>query len=48
VGVAQDELGDENRGTIGLSLVKNLTAQLGGNCELSGEDGLLVRVLFPA
>jgi PAS domain S-box-containing protein len=48
VGAKQTEAEAERHGSIGLSLVKNLTDQLGGVCEIDGVAGMSVRVEFPA
>ena len=48
-GVGTSAAGSEGkkRRSIGLSLVRSLAAQLGGECRISGDNGFIAKVTFP-
>ena len=48
VGATRSELAEGKRASIGISLVKNLAAQLGGEYRSASSHGVVAKVLFPA
>jgi PAS domain S-box-containing protein len=48
VGASAAGSGVKKRRSIGLTLVESLAAQLGGECRISGKNGYVAKVVFPA